>query len=171
VKHCNKCNRDLPEDREHFYFAKTRGVYNSPCIECIKAASLILYQKQRRKSICVSCSAPVLTGNSPLCPVCRKKQNAHARVLRSTSKFVVFNHYGGFVCSCCGTTEPEFLTLEHLNGGGTKHRREVGYGSDFYRWIIKNNFPPGYAILCMNCNFAKGKYGYCPHQKTKAAVA
>src|SRR5665213_1527449 len=30
--------------------------------------------------------------------------------------------YGG-ECQCCHISEPEFLTLDHANGGGTKHRK------------------------------------------------
>jgi hypothetical protein len=26
-------------------------------------------------------------------------------------------------------------------------------------------FPPIFQVLCMNCNFAKGKLGFCPHIK------
>ena len=33
------------------------------------------------------------------------------------------------------------------------------------KWIIKNNFPKGFQILCHNCNSAKAVYGKCPHEK------
>lgn len=34
-------------------------------------------------------------------------------------------------------------------------------------WIRKNNFPKGFQILCMNCNWGKGnsKDNKCPHEK------
>ena len=32
-----------------------------------------------------------------------------------------------------------------------------------YPW---EKYPPGYQVLCHNCNLAKGFYGSCPHQKT-----
>lgn len=35
-------------------------------------------------------------------------------------------------------------------------------------WLKKNNYPPGFRVLCMNCNFSLGMRGYCPHQKEKA---
>ena len=38
-------------------------------------------------------------------------------------------------------------------------------GTTLLGWIIKNNFPEGFKILCHNCNNAKGFYGKCPHQK------
>ena len=71
-------------------------------------------------------------------------------------------------CECCGETYLEFLTLDHKNGGGNKHRKQEGLekGSATYWWIIHNDFPEGFRVLCMNCNFSIGMYGYCPHNKS-----
>ena len=30
--------------------------------------------------------------------------------------------------------------------------------------INSNSFPPGFRVLCHNCNQALGAYGYCPHK-------
>ena len=49
------------------------------------------------------------------------------------------------------------LSIDHINGDGYKRRtieRKHG-GTDFYRWLIKNNFPEGFQVLCMNCQFKK----------------
>jgi hypothetical protein len=83
---------------------------------------------------------------------------------RDEIKNQVFEHYG-YRCVCCGEVRKEFLTLDHINGGGKKHKNEIGRGLRYLSWIIKNNFPNTYRILCMNCNFARGVYGYCPHEK------
>lgn len=32
-----------------------------------------------------------------------------------------------------------------------------------YRWLRNHGYPLGFRVLCMNCNFALGKFGYCPH--------
>lgn len=56
-----------------------------------------------------------------------------------------------------------FLCIDHIDGGGNKHRAEIK--GDFYRWLIDNNFPPGFQTLCHNCNMAKGLYGRCPHER------
>ncbi len=32
------------------------------------------------------------------------------------------------------------------------------------QWLITNNFPKGFQILCWNCNYAKGVFGECPHK-------
>jgi len=73
-------------------------------------------------------------------------------------------HYGGNPpqCKCCGESKIEFLSFDHINGGGSKHRKS-GIGNISY-WLVKNKFPEGFQILCHNCNQAKSYYGKCPHQ-------
>lgn len=88
------------------------------------------------------------------------------KMSRLKVKITVFNHYGT-KCACCNEATLEFLCVDHINGGGTKHRQELGNkgrGHNFYSWLIKNDFPEGFRILCHNCNFAFGVYGCCPHQ-------
>lgn len=76
------------------------------------------------------------------------------------------DHYGNTTCACCGEKRMDFLCIDHINGGGNKHRREIG--TNLIRWLIKNNLPEGpYRVLCHNCNFAIGAYGICPHEKEK----
>jgi len=86
-------------------------------------------------------------------------------------KMIVIIHYGGDPpkCACCGETNIEFLSIDHVNGGGNAHRRQLKTrnGWAFYLWLIKNNYPEGYQVLCFNCNLSKGFYGYCPHQTCK----
>src|SRR5215469_14892323 len=59
-------------------------------------------------------------------------------------------------CACCGEKQLEFLTIDHINGDGRKHRREAGVGSHLYAWPVRNNFPDGFQVLCFNCNCSKG---------------
>jgi hypothetical protein len=81
-------------------------------------------------------------------------------------KLTVLSHYsdGNPKCECCNEKAIEFLSIDHINGGGTKHRKVVGSSTSLYRWLIKNNYPKEFRTLCMNCNFALGKFGYCPHK-------
>lgn len=79
-----------------------------------------------------------------------------------------FAHYGNgrIACVCCGEAEMKFLTIDHINGGGTKERELLNrQGVTFYLWLIKQGFPAGYQTLCMNCNYARGHWGVCPHQQ------
>ena len=67
-------------------------------------------------------------------------------------------------CACCPETAYEFLTIDHIDGGGLEQRRQIGLsGRSVYKWIIDNDFPPLFQVLCYNCNFAKGSDGKCPH--------
>jgi hypothetical protein len=76
--------------------------------------------------------------------------------------------YGG-KCTCCGETELAFLTLDHINGGGTKHRNSGFQGTKLY-WHLKHaKYPSGYQVLCANCNMAKARSLGCPHRHKEAA--
>lgn len=89
----------------------------------------------------------------------------------------VFDAYGGPVCACCGETETVVLTVDHINGGGNQHRRQIqkenpvvyrGDGSMLRKWLSDNNFPPGFQVLCFNCNASKGgNNGVCHHQRNR----
>jgi hypothetical protein len=80
----------------------------------------------------------------------------------------VYSAYGGYICSCCNEKERMFLSIDHINNDGAEERKSGKYnggGSAFYNWLRKNNFPSGYQVLCMNCQFGKYKNGgVCPHQ-------
>ena len=96
------------------------------------------------------------------------KKNARDRRIK------VLEHYSQSppVCVCCGEREIKFLTLHHLNNDGAEHRRKMrgtGSGPSLWCWIIKNNYPPIFQVLCFNCNCAMGIYGECPHKKTENA--
>ena len=83
-------------------------------------------------------------------------------------KLMVLSHYSKDIptCECCGEKNIEFLTVDHINGGGNQHRKEVAKrGKEMYRWIVDNNFPEMFRVLCLNCNFSLGHYGYCPHSQ------
>jgi len=80
-------------------------------------------------------------------------------------------------CRCCGENfHVDFLEIDHITGKKQMDLEPelviLGYSSqlrnqNLHRWIIKNNFPEGFQILCTNCNFAKGmkkNNNQCPHE-------
>lgn len=85
--------------------------------------------------------------------------------LRNEFRISILNRYGG-KCACCGITEPKFLAIDHIDGGGNKHRKSLKSkgGSAFYAWLRRSGYPTGFQVLCHNCNMAKGFYGKCPHK-------
>lgn len=88
-----------------------------------------------------------------------------ARKLYAERRLTILKHYSGDPpkCACCGETTIEFLTIDHINGGGNEHRNKVG--ENLVRWLILNHLPDGFRILCANCNLSYGTYNYCPHNK------
>lgn len=84
-------------------------------------------------------------------------------------KKLCLEHYsnGKVQCACCHEKHPAFLTLDHIEGGGYKHRKKIGGGNKLYRYLVKNNFPEEIKlqVLCWNCNCGgKINHGFCPHQ-------
>jgi|GEM_PF-4219444 len=79
----------------------------------------------------------------------------------------VIAHYGG-KCDCCGENRLEFLAIDHISGGGKKHLANIRMS--IYRWLTRNGYPPGFRVLCHNCNLSMGFYRYCPHQGLEAAA-
>ena len=81
----------------------------------------------------------------------------------------VFAAYGGYRCACCAETERMFLSIDHINNDGNVERKSGVYrssGTAFYLWLCKQQFPPGYQVLCMNCQVGKHRNGgVCPHQR------
>jgi hypothetical protein len=98
-----------------------------------------------------------------ICWSCRSKREVAQRKLEMLSEF-------GWKCQCCGELMPQFLTLDHIKGRSNNK-------ANMYQWLEakKKGFPKDeYQMLCMNCNFAKGHWGVCPHQlgiTPEAAVA
>lgn len=67
----------------------------------------------------------------------------------------VLTHYGNgqLTCVLCGERRLLCLSIDHLNGGGNKHRKALGLraGIPFYQWLRKQGYPLGFRTLCMNC--------------------
>lgn len=94
----------------------------------------------------------------------------HSRMVgkrnRDAAREKAYMAYGGYKCACCGETEPLFLSIDHINNDGARHRREhnLKTGEQLYRWLIRNKYPKGFQVLCMNCQWGKrNNKGVCPH--------
>jgi hypothetical protein len=70
-------------------------------------------------------------------------------------------------CRCCGLTGIHNLVIDHKKRGGNQHRRELvksglgSPGSAMLKWLIINDFPDGYQILCWACNNSKNSGTHC----------
>lgn len=97
-------------------------------------------------------------------------QRYHMKESYKCARMIVLQHYSRDVpqCACCGELIYDFLTMDHVDGK-KKWNHDLSYGGrKLYRWLINNNFPDGFQVLCCNCNFARSRRncnGICPHQK------
>ena len=117
------------------------------------------YQRQRRQQ-----------------PEHKERQQKYTREWKDRTFKKILEHYGK-VCACCGESNQKFLTVDHINGGGTRqrktHRTDTGTQASWYLrgWIVKNDFPDGFQILCINCNWGRAQNnGVCPHKEKQNAL-
>lgn len=153
---CSSCREVKPVSEFYKNRSSPSGYqsYCKPCISRINQKNLDLRRPARR-----AWERKYLAENPEKAIEKRLKY-------RDKLKREIYEAYGGFNCACCGITEPVFLTVDHIDGGGNKHFKQIGGPHMFYKWLRKNSFPPGFQILCRNCNWAKS-HGGCPHKQNK----
>ncbi len=141
--HRNKCRNCEIELTDETWLPSSKKVHSYVCKFCERIRSQLKYLKNQ------------------------KYINQKHKERYQQKRNVVLNHYsnGSVTCNCCGESQIEFLSIDHINNDGSAHRKEIG--SNLYNWLINNDFPVGFQVLCFNCNFAKGIYGFCPHKKEK----
>lgn len=86
-------------------------------------------------------------------------------------KLTALHKYGG-KCTCCGELEVGFLTMDHVKSDGALHRKTFPSKTlGFYRWLCRNPVSDDFQVLCMNCNWGRGKNnGVCPHRNPQGTV-
>ena len=137
-------------------------------------------KKKKEAGKCSVCYNKIASGKT-YCEVHLEAQRASARSRNLRYRLQALNYYCNNLpkcqCSGCDETQIEFLTIDHIGGGGNKHRREIkrnqsskriNPSGSIYRWLKKHNYPDGFRVLCYNCNCVRGVYGYCPHETQQA---
>lgn len=92
------------------------------------------------------------------------RNREYQRRMRRKAREDMFEHYGR-VCACCNIDEPVFLTLDHIGGGGLADRKKSGNTRNIIARLRREGWPPGYRVLCFNCNLAVSIQGFCPHTR------
>lgn len=102
----------------------------------------------------------------------QSKLSAIKREYRQRIRLEGIEAYGGR-CICCGESQPEFLTLDHINGRTEKDRHAGGgkvTGQQAWMRLKRDGWPKdNFQLMCFNCNCARAIYGECPH-KVKSCV-
>lgn len=195
VNFCDKCKKNVAVSSHKFHAKR----YNrrkrdgqctlcdnnavpgkTACQECLdKRASIkqVKYYKNLSRGQCIQCGGNLIDSGKR-CQTCIEKRNnwyqgsstqTKDKIRRDDNREAALQHYGD-KCICCGEDEPYFLAIDHTDGDGNAHRKKIKkYGSGFFKWLVDNNFPDGFQILCHNCNMGKHlNGGVCPHKTDNA---
>lgn len=156
---CKKCK--VEKDESSFYKKKNGKIDGYVCKTCRNKISSEWFKtnKERARQI-----KKIWLGKNPeRRKLHQKKGNLKARI---RNKMLVINHYsnGTNKCICCNEKCLVFLTIDHINNDGKESRKKNGNGTHYYHYLIKNNYPDGYQVLCFNCNCGRQvNGGVCPH--------
>lgn len=145
--YCKNCKQTLPGEAFTASYREKQTKNGNRCKECVSKYNSLWYEKNHERAL------------------------AYMQIYRETVKADVFRAYGGYICNCCGETEPMFLAIDHMDNDGTAHRKKHNLvaGSQFYIWLRNNGYPKNFQVLCCNCN--RGKFingGICPHKEKHA---
>lgn len=193
TKICKRCHKEKPL----FHFGQNKDAADKLkyiCRECDAAIHRARYrgeaeilkersrknrERARREGLCLSCFKPLGDSKGKNCNVCAETANVAQKMRRRRDMEACLAAYGGKRCACCGETQPTFLTLDHINGDGNKHRKlitkaknAVPCAAHFYAALRRAGFPPGLQVLCWNCNLGRERNGgICPHEEQRRAQA
>lgn len=183
---CERCEKDFFVTKSEMYLKKNGGQGRKYCGQKCYLGKRWEDVPRPETKTCSGCKETkpftseffavhkrkVLRNGSGLDSQCRKCRCKYARekhpAYRLKLKIEVLTAYSNGIprCECCKVEFLEFLTLDHVHGGGTQERRKLGQNQIFAR-LRRENYPPGFRVLCFSCNWSYGCYGYCPHQKAK----
>ena len=128
------------------------------CPKCKKTkdVSEFFRNKSRRDGTSYACKQCKLIGDKAYYTKHRKEIQAVTNDTKVSKRLGLLAYYGNgkLACVLCGEEDPRCLSIDHINGGGNKHRKQLGsYGIDFTNYLIQSGLPSGYRTLCMNCQF------------------
>src|SRR5262245_47553294 len=123
-KICCRCHLPFPATTEYFYkHTKHKDGLSSACIACTKT-----YNKDKyhiRDKLNTQIMDRRHTRGLNWYRKNRSRSSLKNRRNHRAQRLACFAHYGT-ECACCGETHIEFLGIDHINGGGHKHRKEIG---------------------------------------------
>lgn len=156
MRQCKKCRKKFPATGDFFVkVARLPGGIRRVCKKC-QAKYARAWNKRNPKAY-LAAAARWRAAN-----IEKAREGSRTQHRKIRDAFIAA--YGG-KCKCCGERESVFLTLEHVGGGGGRHRKKFGGNYGVLRELKKRGWPQkGFALLCHNCNHGE-RVGGCPHRK------
>lgn len=176
MKYCYACKRTLSYKCFNKNKSKSDG-YHDSCKTCKKESdkkynekykdklkvTKHLYYEKNKQSFIDRANKNIVKN--------RERVRGYGRTSRFKIKSTVFSHYcdENIKCKICNENDIDILSIDHIGGKGNDHRKEIGIsgGHRFYFWLKSNNYPDGYQILCMNCQYRKRMGEMKPDNPTK----
>lgn len=162
---CKQCDRLLPTSNFRKVCGGKKTLVNgdvrrheyrdSVCRRCRRENNLL-------EGKC-NCGRPLLPGKKS-CENCLETGRRAAVERVKLDRSAAIAHYGKD-CAYCGEDLFIFLTIDHINNDGAKHRQHVRRNSKIQTgfnigaWLRRNKYPEGFQVLCVNCNHAKSRVG------------
>lgn len=166
---CTKCKLNKPSESFYKSGSRSNGAKKRYwCIECVSQWQKLNLQKIKSDPVKYEQHRKLRTLNSKKWRSADPERSRHSvKLYQRERKIKALEHYSGGIpmCNCCGEKEQKFLSIDHINNDGNRHRRADPSAIAIYAWLKKNGYPKGFQVLCFNCNLSKAFFGSCPHKK------
>ena len=86
---------------------------------------------------------------------CTQKHSQKHSSEESRLKCLIEYSNGKLECAVCGNKTVKALCVEHIEDNGKADREVHGKSGVFFSFLIREGYPPGYQVLCANCNHLK----------------
>lgn len=135
-------------------------------LEYFKKYSKTRYKDRKNAGLCM-CGKKPIKGKASCCTCLERDRLRTTRRIAELRDAAIDKYGGKCVCqsgSPCQENWRPYLHLDHINGGGNKHRQELKGSKKFYSWLKRNDYPAILQLLCANCHQAKSRGMPCCHR-------
>jgi len=104
--------------------------------------------------------------------ICRECDNLKNKLRGIKNRKLLITKLGG-KCECCGITNYDYLSIDHVNGSGQQDRKNFKKWKNYIKHLLdmpSDNLKKDYKCLCYNCNYCKGFYKICCHEFDKLST-
>ena len=140
VKKCSKCSKWKPFTEFSKDKYKRYGITVS-CLSC-RDEYTVKYSAAHREELNARARRYTMLN--------RKKHRISVRSCRAKLRQKCVTLLGAY-CAFCGNSDYRVLEIDHINGGGNRHRKNGAMGRyEAYKDVLKH--PKKYRVLCANCH-------------------
>lgn len=95
--------------------------------------------------------------------LCRNCEYKYTREQYIENRLLIIKKLGE-KCECCGESNTQLLSIDHINGGGNIEKKALRGKSYLKKLKHMTDIKTKYRCLCYNCNYCIGFWGKCQHK-------